>query len=227
MAPGDVRRLSVAVLLDVPLVNGVRTPRPDEEVERIRRLVASAAGIRADRKDELEIAQVSFDPGVAAPGEAPAAREGARPRQIPWTWVAGLVAALLLFAALIFSSEYRLQRVMGFMDPWSDPYGKGYQLSHALIAFGRGEWLGVGLGGSVEKLFYLPEAHTDFLLAVIAEELGLIEPLGTWVMQQACRTFAEWQRRFGMSGLECITVGAREIGEQGRKPGAVGGDGGF
>ncbi len=86
----------------------------------------------------------------------------------------GLVLLLpLAFAALIFSSPYRMQRVIGFMDPWSDPYGKGYQLSHALIAFGRGEWLGVGLGGSVEKLFYLPEAHTDFLLAVIAEELGL------------------------------------------------------
>jgi cell division protein FtsW len=87
----------------------------------------------------------------------------------------GLVVLLpLAFAALIFSSEYRMQRVIGFMDPWSDPYGKGYQLSHALIAFGRGEWLGVGLGGSVEKLFYLPEAHTDFLLAVTAEELGLV-----------------------------------------------------
>jgi cell division protein FtsW len=86
----------------------------------------------------------------------------------------GLVVLLpLAFAALILSSEYRMQRVIGFMDPWSDPFGKGYQLSHALIAFGRGEWLGVGLGGSVEKLFYLPEAHTDFLLAVIAEELGL------------------------------------------------------
>jgi cell division protein FtsW len=80
----------------------------------------------------------------------------------------------LAFAALIFSSPYRMQRVIGFMDPWSDPYGKGYQLSHALIAFGRGEWLGVGLGASVEKLFYLPEAHTDFLLAVIAEELGFV-----------------------------------------------------
>ena len=80
----------------------------------------------------------------------------------------------LAFAALVFSSDYRTQRVLGFLDPWADPYGKGYQLSHALIAFGRGEWLGVGLGGSVEKLFYLPEAHTDFLLAVIAEELGLI-----------------------------------------------------
>ena len=84
-----------------------------------------------------------------------------------------LVALPLAFAALIYSSPYRMQRVIGFMDPWSDPYGKGYQLSHALIAFGRGEWFGVGLGGSVEKLFYLPEAHTDFLMAVIAEELGL------------------------------------------------------
>ncbi|MBK9161677.1 MAG: putative lipid II flippase FtsW [Nitrosomonadales bacterium] len=84
-----------------------------------------------------------------------------------------LVALPLAFGAMILSSPYRLQRVVGFMDPWADPYGKGYQLSHALIAFGRGEWFGVGLGGSVEKLFYLPEAHTDFLMAVIAEELGL------------------------------------------------------
>jgi len=88
-------------------------------------------------------------------------------------------AALLLmlavgFAGLVLSSPYRMQRIFGFMDPWSDPYGGGYQLSHALIAFGRGEWFGVGLGASVEKLFYLPEAHTDFLLAVIAEELGLV-----------------------------------------------------
>lgn len=87
----------------------------------------------------------------------------------------GLLLALPpAFGALIFSSPYRMHRVIGFMDPWSDPYGRGYQLSHALIAFGRGEWLGVGLGGSVEKLFYLPEAHTDFLMAVIAEELGLV-----------------------------------------------------
>lgn len=79
----------------------------------------------------------------------------------------------IAFATLILSSPYRLHRVTGFLDPWSDPFGKGYQLIHALIAFGRGEWLGVGLGASVEKLFYLPEAHTDFLLAVIGEELGL------------------------------------------------------
>src|SRR5207237_6109520 len=86
---------------------------------------------------------------------------------------AGLAVLLALsFVVLILSSPYRLQRILGFMDPWADAYGKGYQLSHSLIAFGRGEWLGVGLGASVEKLFYLPEAHTDFLLAVIAEELG-------------------------------------------------------
>jgi cell division protein FtsW len=90
-----------------------------------------------------------------------------------WRLFAGLAALLAVaFAVLIVSSPYRLQRILGFMDPWSDAYGRGYQLSHSLIAFGRGEWLGVGLGASVEKLFYLPEAHTDFLLAVIAEELG-------------------------------------------------------
>jgi cell division protein FtsW len=81
--------------------------------------------------------------------------------------------AAIGFTLLIIFSEYRRQRILGFMDPWQDELGKGYQLSHALIAFGRGEWFGVGLGASVEKLFYLPEAHTDFLLAVIAEELGL------------------------------------------------------
>ncbi len=90
-----------------------------------------------------------------------------------WRLFAGLVVMLIAgFLLLIWISPYRMQRVVGFMDPWADPFGKGYQLSHALIAFGRGEWFGVGLGASVEKLFYLPEAHTDFLLAVIAEELG-------------------------------------------------------
>jgi len=88
-------------------------------------------------------------------------------------WFAALMGLFAIgFAGLILSSPYRMQRIFGFMDPWADSFGKGYQLSHALIAFGRGEWLGVGLGGSVEKLLYLPEAHTDFLLAVIGEELG-------------------------------------------------------
>jgi len=92
-----------------------------------------------------------------------------------WRMFAGLLVLLLAgFVLLIVTSPYRLQRIVGFMDPWADAYGRGYQLSHALIAFGRGEWLGVGLGASVEKLFYLPEAHTDFLLAVIAEELGFL-----------------------------------------------------
>ena len=96
-----------------------------------------------------------------------------------WRLFAGLAGLLgISFAVLIVSSPYRLQRILGFMDPWSDAYGKGYQLSHSLIAFGRGEWFGVGLGASIEKLFYLPEAHTDFLLAVIAEELGFVGVLG-------------------------------------------------
>lgn len=96
----------------------------------------------------------------------------------------GVLIVLLVigFVFLIWSSPYRLERVIGFMDPWADPYGKGYQLSHALIAFGRGEWFGVGLGASVEKLLYLPEAHTDFLLAVIAEELGFVGILSVLAM---------------------------------------------
>jgi cell division protein FtsW len=108
-----------------------------------------------------------------------------------WRLFAGLFVLLVIgFFLLIWTAPYRWQRIIGFMDPWSDPYGKGYQLSHALIAFGRGEWFGVGLGASVEKLFYLPEAHTDFLLAVIAEELGfvgvaLIVIAFTWIVVRA------------------------------------------
>lgn len=85
-----------------------------------------------------------------------------------------VVVLALAFTVLIIVSPYRRDRIFGFMDPWSDAFGRGYQLSHALIAFGRGELFGVGLGASIEKLFYLPEAHTDFLLAVIAEELGFV-----------------------------------------------------
>jgi cell division protein FtsW len=89
-------------------------------------------------------------------------------------FVALIVMLAVSFVALVVTSPYRWQRVTSYMDPWADAMGKGYQLSHSLIAFGRGEWVGVGLGGSVEKLFYLPEAHTDFLLAVVAEELGFV-----------------------------------------------------
>lgn len=81
-----------------------------------------------------------------------------------------LVAAMALLAV---TSPYRMQRLTAFLNPWADPYDSGFQLTQALIAFGRGEWFGVGLGSSVQKLFYLPEAHTDFLFAVMAEELGL------------------------------------------------------
>lgn len=86
--------------------------------------------------------------------------------------LAGMGAILFTLAILI--EPYRITRIATFMDPWEDPFNKGYQLSHALIAFGLGEWFGVGLGGSVEKLHYLPEAHTDFMLAVLAEELGFL-----------------------------------------------------
>jgi cell division protein FtsW len=78
------------------------------------------------------------------------------------------------FAVLAVSSGYRLRRLTTFLDPWADPYNSGFQLTQSLIAIGRGQWFGVGLGDSVQKLFYLPEAHTDFLFAVLAEELGLL-----------------------------------------------------
>ena len=84
----------------------------------------------------------------------------------------GSLAVSALTAAAIMS-PYRMQRLLTFMDPWADPYNTGFQLTQALIAIGRGEWFGVGLGSSVQKLFYLPEAHTDFIFAVFAEELGL------------------------------------------------------
>ncbi|MSP27211.1 MAG: putative lipid II flippase FtsW [Methylococcales bacterium] len=84
----------------------------------------------------------------------------------------GSVAVLVIL--LVLFSPYRLKRVTSFMDPWADPLDTGFQLTQALISFGRGEWLGVGLGSGVQKLFYLPEAHTDFLFSVIAEELGLL-----------------------------------------------------
>ncbi|HEX5764908.1 MAG TPA: FtsW/RodA/SpoVE family cell cycle protein, partial [Woeseiaceae bacterium] len=78
--------------------------------------------------------------------------------------------AAIAMAALAITSPYRLQRLTGFLDPWSDPYNSGFQLTQSLIAIGRGQWFGVGLGEGVQKLFYLPEAHTDFVFAVFAEE---------------------------------------------------------
>ena len=90
-----------------------------------------------------------------------------------------LVTAVLALVVLAVASPYRMRRITGFLDPWADPFDSGFQLTQSLIAIGRGEWFGVGLGDSVQKLFYLPEAHTDFVFAVYAEEFGL---LGSFVL---------------------------------------------
>jgi len=89
-----------------------------------------------------------------------------------------LLLTISVVGVLAVSSPYRLIRLTTFMDPWANPFDSGYQLTQSLIAFGRGGWFGVGLGESVQKLFYLPEAHTDFLFAVLAEELGFIGVIG-------------------------------------------------
>ena len=86
---------------------------------------------------------------------------------------------MLAVFVLVQAQPYRMARLITFTDPWSDQFGSGYQLTQALIAFGRGEWLGVGLGNSVQKQFYLPEAHTDFVFSVLAEELGVVGSLVT------------------------------------------------
>jgi len=93
---------------------------------------------------------------------------GARLRDLALAFAVGGAA----LAVIAFSAEYRVVRLMSFRDPWADQYGTGFQLTQALMAIGRGEWGGVGLGESVQKLFYLPEAHTDFVFAVLVEELG-------------------------------------------------------
>ena len=91
---------------------------------------------------------------------------------LPFAVLFGTVFSALL--VLVLTSEYRMRRVLSFLDPFADPYNSGYQLSQALIAFGRGEWLGVGLGNGIQKQYFLPEAHTDFIASVIGEELGLV-----------------------------------------------------
>ena len=111
-----------------------------------------------------------------------------------------IVVLVAAFAVLIIVSPYRRDRIFGFMDPWADAFGRGYQLSHSLIAFGRGELFGVGLGASVEKLFYLPEAHTDFLLAVIAEELGFVGVLTVVLL------FALVVQRAFAIGRQCVQL---------------------
>jgi cell division protein FtsW len=126
---------------------------------------------------------------------------GARLRYVLIAAVGGASAAALL----VLLVPYRMARVTSFLDPWADPYNSGFQLTQSLIAIGRGEWFGVGLGESVQKLFYLPEAHTDFLFAVLAEELGLIGVVATlalfialvwrsfWIAQLAARAGLKFQ----------------------------------
>ncbi|HET8849397.1 MAG TPA: putative lipid II flippase FtsW [Marinobacter sp.] len=93
-------------------------------------------------------------------------------RFIPLIGVLGVLGVLL-----VVTQPYRLKRVVSYLDPWKDQFDSGYQLTQSLIAFGRGEWVGVGLGNSIQKLFFLPEAHTDFIFAIIAEEFGLLGSL--------------------------------------------------
>ncbi|HET9474807.1 MAG TPA: putative lipid II flippase FtsW [Steroidobacteraceae bacterium] len=118
-----------------------------------------------------------------------------------------LIAAVCAGALtlLVLMAPYRMARVTSFLDPWADPFNSGFQLTQSLIAIGRGEWFGVGLGESVQKLFYLPEAHTDFLFAVLAEELGLVGVAATlalfialvwrsfWIAQLASRANLKFQ----------------------------------
>lgn len=94
-----------------------------------------------------------------------------------WQFLLVVLGAIAAAVVMVVSSSYRWERVTSFMDPFADPFGAGYQLAQAQIAFGRGEWFGLGLGNSVQKLFYLPEAHTDFVFSVLAEELGLVGAL--------------------------------------------------
>ncbi len=91
-----------------------------------------------------------------------------------WQFFTLIMGGIGLIILLIIAEPYRMKRVVGFLEPWEDPFGKGYQLVQSLMAYSRGEWFGQGLGNSVQKLAYLPEAHTDFIFAVIAEELGFV-----------------------------------------------------
>ncbi|MBF6991067.1 MULTISPECIES: putative lipid II flippase FtsW [Cupriavidus] len=129
---------------------------------------------------------------------------------------AGLVGvAVGAFALLITASPWRRERIFAYLSPWeeSNALGKAYQLTHSLIAFGRGEWTGVGLGGSIEKLHYLPEAHTDFILAVIGEEFGFVGVLVVivlfyWLVRRAFnigRTALQLDRTF--AGLVAKGIG--------------------
>jgi len=106
-----------------------------------------------------------------------------------WQFAVLLMMVLSAVAILTITSPYRLERVTAFLNPWADPFNSGFQLTQSLIAFGRGEWFGLGLGGSIQKLFYLPEAHTDFVFAILAEETGLFGS----IIVVALFTFIAWR----------------------------------
>ena len=104
-----------------------------------------------------------------------------------------VIGTLCIMGLLAVSSPYRLARITSFLDPWADPFNSGFQLTQSLIAIGSGGWFGAGLGGSVQKLFYLPEAHTDFLFAIFAEEFGFVG--------QVCLIAV-----FGLFALRCFRI---------------------
>jgi cell division protein FtsW len=142
---------------------------------------------------------------------------GARLR---WVLVCLLLAAAA-FGLLLVSADYRVKRLTGFLDPWANPLGSGFQLTQSLMAIGRGEWFGVGLGNSILKLSYLPEAHTDFIFAVLAEELGLAGMLLTmalflalvWRVLHIARQAADAGLKFQsyIAGAFAIWVGVQAL----------------
>jgi cell division protein FtsW len=120
-----------------------------------------------------------------------------------WQFAVLLGMALSAFALLAITSPYRLARLTAFLNPWADPFNSGFQLTQSLIAIGRGDLFGVGLGASIQKLFYLPEAHTDFIFSVLAEEFGLVGVL----VVIALYAFVVW-RAFAIA----------EVARQGQQP---------
>ncbi len=113
-----------------------------------------------------------------------------------------VLGTLVIMVLLAISSPYRMSRITSFTDPWADPFNSGFQLTQSLIAIGNGGWFGTGLGGSIQKLFYLPEAHTDFLFAIYAEEFGLV---GTVFLIGL----------YGLFALRCFSIGKMTlIGQQ-------------
>jgi cell division protein FtsW len=142
---------------------------------------------------------------------------GARLR---WVLACTLLAAAV-FGLLLVSADYRVRRLVAYLDPWADPRGSGFQLVNSLMAIGRGEWFGVGIGNSILKLSYIPEAHTDFIFAVLAEELGLAGTLLTmglflalvWRVLQLAREAADAGMKFQsyMAGAFAIWVGVQAL----------------